>query len=386
MEAGKSSGFASGDSSQRHACNKPTQGSGLLQLETARAAAQAGVQASGGVFAMGRKDKRKQPAGQRAPMEDDEGRKPIKDEDDCSDSDDEVGRSGGQGGSGAGKGAGKLAQFKEAEKHGRGAPGGAGGDAKTFRNKQRVLVLSSRGITHRFRHLMLDVLKLLPHSTKDSKLEGKDRPMVINEIAEMRGCNGALYFEARKHKDLYLWVARTPHGPSAKFLVQNIHTMDELKFTGNHLMFSRPFLVFDATFDSEPYLQLLKEMFQQTFGTPKNHRRSKPFVDHTLSFYVLDGHIWIRNYQCTKHEDTGETALVEVGPRFCLQLHRIFAGAFEGATLYSNVDYVSPNVVRAQEKIAKSVKYAARTEAQKAAVLRNQTIPKVENPFAGVFK
>jgi hypothetical protein len=65
---------------------------------------------------------------------------------------------------------------------------------------------------------------------------------------------------------------------------------------------------------------------------------------------------------------------------------RIFAGAFEGATLYSNVDYVSPNVVRAQDKIAKSVKYAARTEAQKKAVMRNQTMPKVVDPFAGVFK
>ena len=252
--------------------------------------------------------------------DDDEGRRPLKDEDDCSDSDDEVGRAGGLADGAAAAGKGKLAQFEAAGKRRKGEPGAA--DSKVFRNKQRVLVLSSRGITHRFRHLMLDVLKLLPHSTKDSKLEGKDRPMVINEICEMRGCNGALYFEARKHKDLYLWVARTPHGPSAKFLVQNIHTMDELKFTGNHLMFSRPFLVFDATFDSQPYLQLLKEMFQQTFGTPKNHRRSKPFVDHTLSFYVLDGHIWVRNYQCTKHEETGETALVEVGPRFCLQLHR----------------------------------------------------------------
>jgi len=326
-------------------------------------------------------------AAQSAPAAEDEGRKPLKDEDECSDSDDEVDKSGGQGHSGsAASGKGKLAQFEAAGKRGKGAPGAAEGQGTVFRNKQRVLVLSSRGITHRFRHLMLDVLKLLPHSTKDSKLEGKDRPMVINEICEMRGCNGALYFEARKHKDLYLWVARTPHGPSAKFLVQNIHTSDELKFTGNHLMFSRPFLVFDSTFESEPHLQLLKEMFQQTFGTPRNHRRSKPFVDHTLSFYVLDGHIWIRNYQCTKHEETGETALVEVGPRFCLQLHRIFAGAFQGATLYSNIDYVSPNVVRAQEKIAKSVKYAARTEAQKKSVMRNQTIPKIANPFAGVFK
>ena len=40
-----------------------------------------------------------------------------------------------------------------------------------------------------------------------------------------------LYFEERKFKDLYLWAARTPDGPSVKFHVQNIHTMDELKMT-----------------------------------------------------------------------------------------------------------------------------------------------------------
>lgn len=197
-----------------------------------------------------------------------------------------------------------------------------------FKNKQRVLIIASRGIVHRFRHLMMDIAKLLPHGSKDAKMESKDRPMVINEICEMKGCNNAMYFETRKHKDLYMWVAKTPLGPSAKFLIQNIHTMGELKFTGNHLMGSRPFLVFDAAFDSEPHLQLIKEMLSHAFGTPKGHRRSKPFVDHTMSFFFLDGRIWVRNYQITKKEGSTEPVLVEVGPRFCMQLHRIFAGAF----------------------------------------------------------
>lgn len=34
------------------------------------------------------------------------------------------------------------------------------------RNKQRVLLLSSRGITHRMRHLMSDLEALLPHVKK----------------------------------------------------------------------------------------------------------------------------------------------------------------------------------------------------------------------------
>lgn len=278
---------------------------------------------------------------------------------------------------------GKMSLFTKSS--GEGGKVSLDSEGRPFRNKQRVLMIASRGIVHRFRHLFLDVQKLLPHSTKDAKLEGKDRPSMINEICEMKGCNSALYFETRKHKDLFLWVSKTPLGPSAKFLVQNIHTMGELKFTGNHLLGSRPFLVFDPSFESEPYLMLLKEMFMQVFGTPKGHRRSKPFVDHTMSFYVLDGRIWVRNYQITKTEG-GDTALVEVGPRFCLLLHRIFSGSFQGATIYSNADYVSPNTIRSQERLAKSVKYSARKEAQKNSNFRHQTMPRQANPFEKVFK
>ena len=38
--------------------------------------------------------------------------------------------------------------------------------SKKPRNKQRVLMLSSRGINHRMRHLMNDLEALLPHVKK----------------------------------------------------------------------------------------------------------------------------------------------------------------------------------------------------------------------------
>lgn len=41
----------------------------------------------------------------------------------------------------------------------------------------------------------------------------------------------------------------------------------------------------------------MKEVLAQVFGTPKSHRKSKPFVDHVLSFTVADNRVWIRNYQ-----------------------------------------------------------------------------------------
>lgn len=60
---------------------------------------------------------------------------------------------------------------------------------------------------------------------------------------------------------------------------------------------SRPVLSFDAAFDSSPHWSLLKEMLTQAFGVPRTSRRTKPFVDHVLSFSILDGKIWFRNWQ-----------------------------------------------------------------------------------------
>jgi ribosome biogenesis protein BRX1 len=88
-------------------------------------------------------------------------------------------------------------------------------------NKQKTLVLSSRGITHRYRHLMMDILALLPHARKDSKLDTKQKLYVLNEIADMKDCTNCIFFEVRKGTDLYLWFAKVPNGPSIKFHVLN---------------------------------------------------------------------------------------------------------------------------------------------------------------------
>lgn len=47
--------------------------------------------------------------------------------------------------------------------------------AKKPRNKQRVLMLSSRGINHRMRHLMNDLEVLLPHVKKGECTPSSDR-------------------------------------------------------------------------------------------------------------------------------------------------------------------------------------------------------------------
>ena len=153
--------------------------------------------------------------------------------------------------------------------------------------KEKCLILSSRGVTSRYRHLMLDIGTLIPHSKKDSKLDTKIPRDAVVEVADMKSCSSAMFFECRKRTDCYMWLAKVPEGPSVKFHVENVHTMAELKLTGNHLKFSRPALHFDATFDdaSSPHLAHIKEMLTHVFTTPYKHHKMKPFLDHVFAFY-----------------------------------------------------------------------------------------------------
>ncbi|KAF2965074.1 hypothetical protein GQX73_g8508 [Xylaria multiplex] len=224
------------------------------------------------------------------------------------------------------------------------------------RNKQRVLILTSRGVTYRHRHLLKDLASMMPHGRVDAKYDQKKKLGELNELA---------------------------------FLVSNIHTMEELAFSGNCLKGSRPILSFDKTFDSEPHLQVIKQLFLQIMGVPPLQKRSKPFIDHVLSFSVADGRIFMRVYQVQETEPSkkdgteGEEAadegkkrkskladkekeldisLLEIGPRCVLQPIIIQEGSFGGALLYENKHFVSPNQVRADLRRKSASKNNSRAE------------------------
>jgi len=73
----------------------------------------------------------------------------------------------------------------------------------------------------RHRHLLNDLASLLPHSRKDAKLDTKSKLYQLNELAELYNCNNVFFFEARKGKDLYLWMSKAPNGPTVKMHMQN---------------------------------------------------------------------------------------------------------------------------------------------------------------------
>jgi len=224
--------------------------------------------------------------------------------------------------------------------------------------KKRVLLLCSRGVTTTFVELMQDLIKLLPHARKDPKFDKREALSTITEIADLAGCRLCLYFEARKMKDLYMWAAATDGGPSYKFLVHQIKSMGDLRFTGNNLLGSRAILSFDAGFDSAPHLQLLKGLFTAIFAVPKGHAKSKPFHDHVLQFSWHEDRVVLRHYQVVPPKNEGKDSegesLVEIGPRFALTPIRVLEGSFCGATMWANSKYVSPNEKRAEQKRQKS--------------------------------
>lgn len=226
-----------------------------------------------------------------------------------------------------------------------------------WRNKQRSLVFCSRGVTARFRHLCDDIRKMMPHHKTEAKFEKRSNFNEINEICELKNCNNVVFFEARKREDLYLWVGRVPSGPSMKFQVLNVHTTQEVRLAGNCLLGSRPILYFDKNFSNVSYLKLIKEVFTQVFGTPRNHPKSKPFHDHIMCFYWLDKKIWFRHYQISPEtpEDANKPekqVLTEIGPRFVLDPIRIFGGSFSGQTLYLNPLHVAHRAQGSGKKTA----------------------------------
>lgn len=225
-----------------------------------------------------------------------------------------------------------------------------------WKNHQRTLIVCSRGVTQNQRHLINDLVKLLPHSKKEAKVDKINQVEAIHDLAEMHNCNNFIYLESRR-KIAFLWIGHLPEGPSAKFLLHSVHTSQELKLSGNCLKGSRPLLSFDSSFQSSPHLALLKHMFTQTLSVPLYHPKSMPFFDHVFSITHSNNHIFFRNFEVVEQD---QASMVEIGPRFVLTPIKIFEKALSGPTLYKNGAYKKPQkeprVSRYQEKLTKKPK------------------------------
>lgn len=77
-----------------------------------------------------------------------------------------------------------------------------------------------------------------------------------------------------------------------------------------------------------------------------------------------------------------QMSLVEIGPRFVLTPIRIFEGAFNGATVYSNPEFISPAAVRSALKREKGEKYGSRKQAEEEQGRRKEGRQRPEDELA----
>lgn len=198
---------------------------------------------------------------------------------------------------------------------------------------------------------------------------------------------------------MYLWMGKSPKGPSVKFKVENVHTSRELKMIGNCLKWSRPLLSFDKCFEEETHLKVLKEIFTDTFNAPKNHPKSKPFIDHAINLVWANDRVWFRNYQIFRENVTNKSStdyeLVEIGPRFSMCPVKIFSEFMGGEVLYANSKYVAPRMEGRQKRKELELKFiekdkkAKRKENLLQKILPSDEIDKLydnENFFDGEKK
>ena len=124
-------------------------------------------------------------------------------------------------------------------------------ECKEWKNRQRVLCITARGIKESTQDFMNDLINLIPHSKAEAKIERKHAKGEIDSLCYERSCNNFIYFEQRQHRnlaDLYMWLSKSPNGPAFKFYINNITPLQEYKLSGNNLKYSRPLLSFDGAF------------------------------------------------------------------------------------------------------------------------------------------
>ena len=78
-------------------------------------------------------------------------------------------------------------------------------------------------------------------------------------------------------------------------------------------------------------------------------------------------------------------AIVEIGPRFCLSLIKIFDASFSGAGIFESSTFVSPNHVRRMAKLESQTTYISRVvaNAKMEAKMANSALE--EDPLNSVF-
>lgn len=249
----------------------------------------------------------------------------------------------------------------------------------------KPLMLRNRGLLHTAYQIFDDVHKFIPHAKKECAVP-PDEVRFLDVTARDRHCDTIVLFEAKHRKvpECYMWIAGAENGPTISFFLKETRCMAELRGLGNCMRGSRPLIFFDQAFNDGGIYEMSKLMLTRMFSVPYQDKHSKPFVDHTISFYRVKNSIIMRHYQIQWSEGE-EPVLVEIGPRIKMVPVVVLAGTFKGNKIWENLKFESPYKKQKKDRIAKSKKKLMIRDAQAEREEKKLSIPKEEDPMNGLF-
>lgn len=179
-----------------------------------------------------------------------------------------------------------------------------------------------------------------------------------------------MYWETRRHTDLFLYMTPAPQGPTLKMHVFDIKASKSMRFEGNFAKFTRPVMNFSGEFDRQLHMRIVKELLKRSFQAPYLHFKQAPFIDHVFQFVVVDSETQqadFHSYQIgfddriKKPVDGSDVLLTEAGPGFSMVPVSIYSGCMCGDVIWSNPNYLTQreiNEITRNEKEKQKVRKA----------------------------
>ncbi|KAI5150243.1 ribosome biogenesis protein BRX1 [Enteropsectra breve] len=180
-----------------------------------------------------------------------------------------------------------------------------------------VLLLTTKGADENVRHFSRDLEKLIKVE-KESNFDIKKNLSVIEKYMDINECSNALFIETTK-RGAKMWLAST--SMSLRFNINSIQSIYEMKSEVNYHKNSGHTVLYTDDFETCPKMKLAKEMLSQIFVPSVECS-----IERALCFYNKGGKIIMRNYKIE--------GMAEIGPRFEIELDKIFTGCFNGSAEY----------------------------------------------------
>eukprot|EP00917_Polyrhabdina_sp_WS-2016_P000289 GHVP01000634.1.p1 GENE.GHVP01000634.1~~GHVP01000634.1.p1 ORF type:complete len:264 (+),score=34.92 GHVP01000634.1:212-1003(+) len=257
------------------------------------------------------------------------------------------------------------------------------------RSNKRTLVSTSRTLGMRERHVVDDIIKIMPHSKKTARFDIRKDMSELNEVISLNKADNGIYVE-RNHKEgvSNLWISNGLSEPSIKFQLIGSESIKEMRSDGNCFILSTPILSFENSFNRYKEYIIIKNSLIGIFGTPKHHKKSnnKKLIDQydrMFHFSIVDGKIWFRHYGINSDRNTGtlndikgegiskgnsrgnsiddsidrgignniannlsnNIDILEIGPRIIITPMKILSGSFKGDVLWETGGTMTEDII-----------------------------------------